>query len=452
MKSDIVLPVKWFCLLSGFMMTMAVLAALPFPAGAATPEMDVNTGASTQSKSAVGEDPDDPSNLLLGISERLTQKDSLFRQSPLHGAHEFTDQWKQSLYDASGMKLGFAYNQLFQGVSESLPDADKWGTASTVDFIGTWELLHRGEPTQGQLVFGVQGRWNWGTTGPEDLGTEALGSLSRPGNTFTAYTPTFLPVRNLYWQQGSKEAGWVYRIGKITPDATLSTSAHIAAPLTFTSTAGVGAFAIALPDSGLGTVVDWHLNDRVKVLALVSDSNANREDWGHIDEGDLFKAVELGVKLFPRTEKAGWSKLTLWHNDGTRDGSSSNGNLGPDGWGVFLKMEQELTADGRFIGIAKYGWSDNNSALYKSQANLLFLYYDPDFIGRIQNDVIGVGMSYVEPALKGTRGEYNPELFYRFPLFPQVDLTLTYHSIINPSLDRDNDHASAFSLRIRSVF
>jgi len=403
-------------------------------------------------QSGVGEDPDDPSNLLWGISERRVQKDSLFRQSPLHGAHELTDQWKQSLYDASGLELGFAYNQLFQAVSESLPGADKWGTASTVDFIGTWELLHRGEPTQGQLVFGVQGRWNWGTTGPENLGTEALGSLSRPGNTFAEYSPTFLPLRNLYWQQGSKEAGWVYRIGKITPDATLSTSAHIAAPLTFTSTAGVGSFANALPDSGLGVVAQWYFNDRVRVMGLVSDSNADRQDWGDIGEGDLYKAVEFAAQIFPRTEKAGWSKLTFWHNDGTQDGSASNGNLGPDGWGFFLKLEQELTADGRLIGIAKYGWSDNDSALYESQANLLLLYYNPDFIGSIQNDVVGIGLNYVGPSLDGARGEYNPEIFYRFPLFPQVDVTLTYHSIINPSLDRDNDHASAFSLRLRSTF
>jgi len=137
---------------------MAVLAVLPFPTGAETPATDVNNGASTQSKSAVGEDPEDPSNLLQGIKERRVQKDSFFRQSPLHGAHELTDRWKQSLYDASGLELGFAYNQLFQGVSDSLPGADKWGTVSTVDFIGTWELLNRGTPTQGQLVFGLQGR------------------------------------------------------------------------------------------------------------------------------------------------------------------------------------------------------------------------------------------------------------------------------------------------------
>jgi hypothetical protein len=42
--------------------------------------------------------------------------------------------------------------------------------------------------------------------------------------------------------------------------------------------------------------------------------------------------------------------------------------------------------------------------------------------------------------------------FNIIPLFPQVDVTFTYHSIINPSLDRDNDHASAFSIRLRSTF
>ena len=90
--------------------------------------------------------------------------------------------------------------------------------------------------------------------------------------------------------------------------------------------------------------------------------------------------------------------------------------------------------------------------MYKSQANLLFLYYDPSFIGHIQNDVIGLGLNYVDPSLPGTRGEYNPEIFYRFPLFPQVDMTLSYHSIIDPSLDRSNSHASAFSIRLRATF
>ena len=55
---------------------LAVLTSLPFPAGAETPARDAKvsapkpagSGAATQS--GLGEDPDDPSNLLLVIQER----------------------------------------------------------------------------------------------------------------------------------------------------------------------------------------------------------------------------------------------------------------------------------------------------------------------------------------------------------------------------------------------
>jgi len=42
--------------------------------------------------------------------------------------------------------------------------------------------------------------------------------------------------------------------------------------------------------------------------------------------------------------------------------------------------------------------------------------------------------------------------FYRFPVFPTVDMTLHYHAIINPALDPTNDLAHAFSLRLRTTF
>lgn len=37
-------------------------------------------------------------------------------------------------------------------------------------------------------------------------------------------------------------------------------------------------------------------------------------------------------------------------------------------------------------------------------------------------------------------------------LFPEVDITLNYQSVINPAFDPTNGHAAAFSFRIRSVF
>jgi hypothetical protein len=453
--------------LLAFVLTMLAVASAPVPparaeappAGAQDSEEPAGAGAeqpgpgesNIPASGALSSDPVDPANQLPEIRARREQKDALLPKSPLHWAHEYSGRGKQFLYDAIGLDLGIAYTQAFQVVTESLPGADNWGTASDVDFLATLELVHRGKPTQGQIFAHVEGRWNWGTTGPETLGTEALGSVTGTGNTFAEYEPTFLPFRNLYWQQGSKEAGWAYRIGKITPDAMLATSAHIAAPLTFMSTAGAGSFAMAHADSGLGIAAVWYPHPRVRLLGLFSDANANRQDWGDIGEGDFYKAVELGVQIAPRTERAGYSKLTFWHTDGTDDGEPANGNLGPDGWGFFIKLEQELTADGRAVGVVKYGTSFEDSAAYKHLAGAFLLYYDPNLFGLVPNDLVGIAFNYGD-VTPPARNEYNLEIFYRFPIFPLVDVTLTYHSIWNPGLDPDNDQANAFSLRLRTTF
>ena len=63
-----------------------------------------------------------------------------------------------------------------------------------------------------------------------------------------------------------------------------------------------------------------------------------------------------------------------------------------------------------------------------------------------------MAFNWVRPTPTGSRDEFDLELFYRFPLFPLVDVTLSYQSICNPVLDPDNSHASAFGLRLRTTF
>jgi hypothetical protein len=65
---------------------------------------------------------------------------------------------------------------------------------------------------------------------------------------------------------------------------------------------------------------------------------------------------------------------------------------------------------------------------------------------------VGLAFNWVQSPLGQNRSEYNVEIFYRFPLFPLVDATLSHQSVINPSLDPDNSHASVFSLRLRTTF
>ncbi|MGK7896387.1 MAG: carbohydrate porin [Xenococcus sp. (in: cyanobacteria)] len=401
-------------------------------------------------RGSFGSDPEDPSNLLPEIEERRTQRQSVLPVSPLKPLHDITDAVKNDLYERTNIKLGFVFSHLFQGLTESLPETDQWGTATAIDLLGSWDLVNQGKPNQGKFVFHMQGRWDYGTTGPGSLGPVSL--LSNPtANIFDAYDPP-LVLRNLYWEQGSPDAGWAFRIGKITPDAILSSSQHLNATTTFITTAGTGSFSNALPDSGLGIVSAWYPSDRFKLVGLFSDANADRFDFGDIGEGDFFKAIEVGLKPFPKTPKSGYWKFTFWHTDGTSDGLGINGMTGVDGWGFFVKLEQELSDDGNAIAILRYGHGFNDSSIFRNLAGAHLLLYDPLGESGLQNDLVGLALNYAELTAPGARGEYNIETFYRFPLFPGVDTTLSYQFIINPALDRNNNNASAFSFRIRSVF
>lgn len=413
--------------------------------------VNVHADSSNEFKQDTFGRPTEPSILLPGIKDRRTQKDSLFSTSPLGWLHDSTGKAKQNIKDASGLDLGIVFAHVFQGISEALDDEDKEGAATTFDLLGTWNLVNVGEPTAGQLVFHVQSRWDYGTTGPEDLGAQSLASLIGTGDTYTEYSRAFV-LRNLYWRQGSPEAGWSYRLGKITPDGILASSSHIDSQTTYLPTGGVTPAAIAFPDSGIGAVGAWYINDRTSLVGIVSDANADRFNEGDIDEGDLFTAAEVHFKVAPQSPKAPWSKLTFWHTDGTKDGTGINAMTGESGWGFFAMHQQELTSDGRIIGILRYGKSYDDAAVFEEQAGAHVLFYEPRFLTQLKNDVIGAAINWVQSPEDGARDEYNVELFYRFPMFPSVDSTLSYQSVINPAFSREVDHASVYSFRLRVAF
>ena len=412
------------------------------------PTLAAGQGARTGPLSS---DPTDPGNILREVERMDAEREALFLRSPLGGLRNHTDRAKKTIYEATGFKMGLVIQQVGQGISEVLPGNADIGTSADLDFVVKRELINKGKPNHGGVYYQLQGRWDYGTTGPQDLGFVSLASAGGTANSWSAYTPTFL-TRNLYWQHGSNEAGWAYRIGKITPDATLLTSQYISPVTTFLPNVGTGVFAAGYPDSGLGAVGGVYPSDRISVVGLISDANASRFNFGDIGAGDTYKAVQLGVKILPVTPKAGYSKFLLWQNDGTKNGQPINAMTGREGWGFAMKLEQELTSDGRAVGIFRYGRSYDDSAIYKQQAGLSIVLNDPADPVRIKNDLLGVALNYTDSVVAGSRDEYNFEAFYRFPLFPVVDATLSYQSVFHPALTTEIDQASVFSFRLRTTY
>jgi len=138
-----------------------------FVTATSTAEAQRDTSSSGESRSSFSSDPDDPSNLLRHeIPERRKQRESLLPVSPAKPIHDATGKFKEYMLREFHLDLGLSINHLFQGITEALPDQDKLGTATDLDFIASLGLVLRGKPTQGEILFHLEGRWDYGTRGP----------------------------------------------------------------------------------------------------------------------------------------------------------------------------------------------------------------------------------------------------------------------------------------------
>lgn len=428
------------------LLTIGAVAAL-----ATGPALAETNLATPPSAPPVGhsEGQEDPKTQIAVIEQRTQVRDGVF-PSPIQGFRDEFSAWKDGIYQQTGLKLGFSFHTVFQYADNVIPDTSDTGWATDFDFVGAWELLNRGAPTQGELHFGLEGRWNYGRTGPQTIGLANIGAAGGSANSFEAYSPNFI-LRNLFWHQGSAEAGWEYRLGKITTDAILAVSRHLSPNATFLSNAGTGLFVNSYADSGLGAVGTVYFNAaNGYVRAAITDSNGDRFDWGDISEGDFYTALELGYKILPRTKNAGYSKLTIWHTDGTKDGTPINGNTGESGWGYSLLLEQELSADGNIVAVGRYGNSNDGAAIYDEQAALAFLFYQP--FGWFDSDAVGLQYNYIDPAGEMSRDEHTFEAFYRFPLVPDLETTLAYQYIDTPGNTTEINSSNVFSLRFTTSF
>ena len=421
------------------------------PSGMAQAQQGADGAAAAKPQEPVGfaDSREDPKNHFPHAEVLAAQSDGLIPFSPLQRLRDSFEAFNEQTERAAHLKFGLAFHTLYQGASKVRPGTDDSGIASTFNYTGRWGLVRRGAPTQGELFFQVEGRWDYGTTPPLVIGLGSIGTAGGTANTYSAYDPTFL-LRNLYYRQGSKEAGWVFRIGKITPAQMFLTSRHISPNATYLPIAGTVLISAGFSDSGLGIAGVRYLSDRVYIAGGIIDANADRYNFGDLGAGDFYKAVELGVKIAPLTEKAGFSKVLLWHTDGTKDGQPAEAGTGESGWGFSILAEQELTHDGRLVLLGRYGRSFDKAATFDQQAGVHLLYYDP--FDRMGDDVVGTAFNWIDSSVEGTRDEYNWETFYRFPLMPDVDATLSYQAVFDPAFETSYDFSSVFSLRLSTVF
>ncbi len=430
----------------GVLAVCGVLVPANYPVVANAEQVSASTKAD---RTDAFSNPRDSANWF-SKDQSIDEQPYLFKSDSLEMFYKNLDESRKSLHEATGLKYGFMHSHLFQAATDSLPDQDHVGFATITALYGQWDLLNTGTATAGQINFGVEARWGYGDLlTPSELGFAGIGSATGTADPYGATDPAIV-LREVFWRQGSPEAGWSYRIGKITTDRLLGTSDFIDPVSLGFPVGSQGASSIALPDSGLGMAAAVYPNDRFRMGVVISDANGDRTNFGDIGKGDLFKAIEFQAQIIPQfTENAGFSTFTLWHSDGTSDRQPMGSSTGADGWGFFVKLEQELTPDGQNIGIVRFGKSYDGAAVYKAQASVRYVRVDPPDPFDLSDDRFGIALSWVDPVGNTTgRGEYSVDTFYRFNLFQKIETSVGYQAIFDPVFNPYDDFISVFSLRL----
>lgn len=382
------------------------------------------------------------------------ERDALFEPAGWKRFYDTFDAVRGDLYKSTGVKLGAFHSSLYQASTTSRPGQDKTGLATITGLYGTWDALKRGDPSAGQISFGVEARWRYGNMlTPSELGNSGIGSAIGTTDPYGATIPALI-LRELFWRWGSPEKRIDYRIGKITPDRLLTGSDYIDPVSLGLPVGSQGSPSIGFPDSGLGFAVGLYPTDRIRAGIVVADANGDRANFGDITEGNFFKAVEVQAKLFPITEDAGFSTFTVWHTDGTDDPTKAgDSSTGQDGWGYFIKLEQQLSQSGKDVGMIRFGQSYDGAAVYKQQGSIRYVRLDPPDPFGLEHDAFGIAASYAKPIVNPLdRDEWSIDAFYRFNLLERVETTFAYQYIGNPTFNANENQASVFSFRLSQFF
>jgi carbohydrate-selective porin OprB len=328
---------------------------------------------------------------------------------------------------------------LGQHASKALPGTNKNASSGDFDFFGQWPLLNVDKPWTGNISFAAEGRYKIGKLTPNEL-SASIGSLWKTTSGFNVQKFSMI---EFYWEHGGAKDGGGYRIGKMKPSDIFDGYSFASSNTSFLSRSYSHTMAMSVPSAGLGAVGGLIMPDNFYVLAGIHDANADKISIGHIDRGEFFYALELGVKPGNGEPGAGNYHATLWHKD-KRDKAGI-----PSGYGLALTAEQEFGPKSNITGFLRYSYG-HGAGLDVRQTVSAGIVFD-EVWGR-NSDLIGLAATWGQPTNRSMRDQYSVEGYYRIQLTPDAHITPDLQLIFDPSMTTMFNTVVVGSLRLRMVF
>lgn len=363
----------------------------------------------------------------------------ILKNGPVSLLDPVIDDMNENLRKSAGLEIGLAYTTLWQRASDGeIQDA----AAGDLDLFARWRLLGKEDSkNRGILGINTEYRHDFGNDAPRDLAAD-FGGLWRTSNGFGVQDPE---ITQCWWEQHLSKDRFVLTAGKIDADNFYNEYRYQSDSTAFVSQAFSSNPARGHPGNGLGVNAKWKSEPAWYVTGGIQDANGAKDRSGFhtIDEHEFFVAAEVGFTPKLKGLGQGAYRFSWWHID-ERDKYDVRSD-----WGVGLSCEQEMP--GGIVPFFRASWADGDPTRVTR-----FLSGGVGLEGTLgrKEDLTGVGLAWGDPEQSSLDNEVSAEVFHRFQLAPDVQLTLGYQYYWDPALaaSNDDDPVGVFEIRVRILF
>lgn len=354
--------------------------------------------------------------------------------------------WKASLQERTGFSFGLDYIGLYLGANNSAAEDNASG--GIFRFFGSWDLVGRGTPNSGALVWKVEHRHRYGDVAPGDFG---LGPLGYVGFIGAPWNDQGTRLTNLYWRQRLNEGEATLIGGYVDVTDYVDTFVGGSPWTGFVNLAfSTGSASMFLPnDATLGIAAAGMLTEELYAIGGITNAYADPTDpfsdsvSRFVEDGEHFATLELGWTRSQQRIYQDNTHVTFWHVDDSVQAGTDRG------WGVSFSHVRHV--DERWMPFLRGGYADDGGSLLQKSISGGLLYQ-----GESGGDLLGIGLNWGQPNKTtfgpGLDDQYTVEAFYRFQLTQQLAITPSIEYIKSPALNPEDDALWVAGARARLAF
>jgi len=386
-----------------------------------------------------------PTDVETDLQQAFPQKDSLFRG--LIPPRWF--EWKEQLYEKTGLRLGLSYQALYQSASDTRTGQDT-AAAGWLLVEGKWELLNRGEDTEGNLVFALDWRHTLGDNAEPGLfGTVDVGSLWPTDIAFIEWDAWF-PV--LYWEQWLEKESFVLRAGTQVSMQILDFFRFKDSRTSFTGTpltAPAGSIPFG-PPGGAVSFGWWpQEGSELYVVGSINDQNAEVGEisWDNAFEyGQFFYGLEVGQNWRRGGGEFDHAHLLLFYADEADMVTEAFGSQ-ESGGGFKLAGSKQ---SGQLVGFGSYTYNTAEGGGF----GITFAEHTVTAGAAVlrpvgYNGELALGATWAKPIDDQIGNQYGFETYWRLLVTPDLWVTPGVQVIFDPAFNTAEDVVTIAQIKFR---